>query len=541
MAQTEYYVSSSQGSDENDGLSLSSAWASLERVQKTKLRAGDTVHLKSGDVFQEQLIVDESGSEDASIHFTSYGEGDPPIIDGALTDGGSALAAIFVEDQDHLEFSNLSIRNSRKTPKRDRADVNAYGILIKNTGKRNLRGFELHHLDVGEVYPIRARKSFNETSVTGIRFETAPAKSKSRAVNTSDIYIHDNVVRHTARFGIAIRHKASRIEGVTGTPLDYDNDVRIVNNRCEDLGGSCVLMNGVWGGLLEENWFIRSGALVEPELSVNRGSGAWFFRSNHVVAQHNVAVSSRGHNDSSGMHVDFGNENILVQYNFFVDNEGYGTEILGKNKNVIWRYNISVGDGTRRMKDVRPEGGKSKYPGKTIFVSDFAVPDRVQSEDVYIYNNTYFVKTGSDPLFEINGEGVRIWNNAFLVEDGGRLARKVNVGWERGDAIDMQGNVYSGAVSPNLIRLDAHPAVTQLNVDGRSENSQQRPGDYALDEMEIREIDAGIVVEHPVFPLAGQGIFGHVDPVPVVDFFDNVVRDQKRPIGAGYKSGRPTP
>jgi hypothetical protein len=241
------------------------------------------------------------------------------------------------------------------------------------------------------------------------------------------------------------------------------------------------------------------------------------------------------------MHVDFGNENILVQYNFFVDNEGYGTEILGKNKNVIWRYNISVGDGTRRMKDVRPEGGKSKYPGKTIFVSDFAVPDRVQSEDVYIYNNTYFVKTGSDPLFEINGEGVRIWNNAFLVEDGGRLARKVNVGWERGDAIDMQGNVYSGAVSPNLIRLDAHPAVTQLNVDGRSENSQQRPGDYALDEMEIREIDAGIVVEHPVFPLAGQGIFGHVDPVPVVDFFDNVVRDQKRPIGAGYKSGRPTP
>ena len=540
-AQTGYFVSSSEGRDKDDGRSPSSAWASLERVEKERLRAGDTVHFKSGDVFSGQLVVDESGEEGSPIRFTSYGDGDLPVMDGGSAKGGSALAAILVEDQDQIEISHLAIRNFRKATRRDKADVNAYGVLVKNTGKRNLRGFNFHHLNVAEVYPIRAKKSFNETSVTGIRFETAPARSRKKAFNTGDIYIHDNVVRHTGRFGIAVRHRPSKQEGITGTPLDYDVDVRIINNVCEDLGGSCVLMNGVWGGLLEGNQFIRSGALVQPELSVNRGSGAWFFRSNHVVAQHNVAVSSRGHNDSSGLHVDYGNENILVQYNFFVDNEGYGTEILGKNKNVIWRYNISVGDGTRRMKDVRPEGGKSKYPGKTVFVSDFAVPNRVQSEDVYIYNNTYFIKSGSDPLFEINGEGVRVWNNVFVVEEGGRLARKVNVGWERGRAIDMQGNVYSGAVSPNLIRLDAHPTVARLAVEGGSENAEHRPVDYALDEKELEGLDAGVDIDHPVFPLAGQGVFGHVDPIPVVDFFDNIVRDQSKPVGAGYKTGGVAP
>ncbi len=540
-AQTLYFVSASQGKDNSDGRSPSSAWASLDRVQKETLQAGDTVHFKSGDVFAGSLVVDESGKEGAPIRFTAYGEGDLPVIDGASADGGSALAAILVEDQDQIEISHLAVRNFRKKSKRDKADVNAYGILVKNTGKRNLRGFNFHHLNVAEVYPIRAKKSFNATSVTGIRFETSPARSSKNAFNTGDIHIHDNVVRHTGRFGIAIRHRPSKLEGITGTPLDYDVDVRIVDNVCEDLGGSCVLMNGVWGGLLEGNQFIRSGALVEPELSVNRGSGAWFFRSNHVVAQHNVAVSSRGHNDSSGLHVDYGNENILVQYNFFVDNEGYGTEILGKNKNIIWRYNISVGDGTRRMKDVRPEGGKSKYPGKTVFVSDFAVPKRMQSEDVYIYNNTYFIKSGSDPLFEINGEGVRVWNNVFLVEEGGRLARKVNVGWERGKAIDMQGNVYSGAISPNLVRLDAHPVVARVAVEGRSENVEQRPLDYALDEKAIEGLGAGIEIDHPVFPLAGQGVFGHVDPVPVVDFFDNIVRDQSKPVGAGYKASGGAP
>ena len=540
-AQTQYYVSASQGSDDHDGLSPSTAWASLERVQRATFRPGDTVSFRSGDAFRGQLVIDESGSEDAPIHFTAYGEGPPPVIDGGDTAEGSALAAILAEDQDHLEISHLTVRNFRKTPKRGKADANAYGILIRNTGERNLRGFELHHLTVEEVYPIRAKKTFNETSVTGIRFETRPAKSKDRAFNTGDIHIHDNVVRHTARFGIAIRHKASKKDGVTGTALDYDTDVRITNNRCEDLGGSCVLMNGVWRGLLEGNTFLRSGALVEPELSVNRGSGAWFFRSKHVVAQHNVSVSSRGHNDSAGMHVDYNNEHILVQYNFFVDNEGYGTEILGKNENVIWRYNISVGDGFRRPGVPRPEGGKSQHPGKTVFVSDFSQPKRVQSQGVYIYNNTYFVTAGTDPFFEINGTDVHVWNNAFLIEEGGRLGKKVNVGWTRGEALDMRGNVYSGNVSPNLVRLDTEPAITELSVDGDSSDGEHRPGDYALDAEEIRSSGAGIDVEHPVFPLAGEGIFGHVDAVPVVDFFDNIVRGQGKPVGAGYAPERAAP
>ena len=176
--------------------------------------------------------------------------------------------------------------------------------------------------------------------MTGIRFETLAAKSLKKAANTRDIFVHDNLIRQTGRFGIAARHGPSRISGLTGTSLDYDVNFIVRNNRCEDLGGSCVLMSGVWQGLLEGNTFIRSGAMVEPSVSVSRGSGAWFFRSKHVVAQNNVAAFSRGHNDSAGIHVDYNNENILVQYNFTYDNEGYGTEILGKNKNIIWQIKV---------------------------------------------------------------------------------------------------------------------------------------------------------------------------------------------------------
>lgn len=526
-AQTHYYVSSSTGKDSNKGKSIDKPWASLERVYRAKLKPGDTVAFKSGDVFNGQLEIDESGSEAAPIHFTAYGEGELPLIDGAKGKAGSPLAAILIIDQDHIELSRLKIHNVRKKPLDGIADVNAYGVLVKNTGERNLRGFNFHHLVVEEIYPIRAKKSFNQTSVTGIRFETRPAQWKKRAFNTGDIYIHNNTLRHTARFGIALRHKPSKLDGVTGTESDYDLDVRIINNHCEDLGGSCVLMNGVWRGLLEGNRFIRSGALVEPKLSVNRGSGAWFFRSNHIVAQHNIAIGSRGHNDSAGIHVDFANDNILVQYNFSYDNEGYGTEILGKNTNIIWRHNISVGDATRRMNVIRPEGGKSNYPGKTVFVSDFAVPKRVLSKDVFIYNNTYVITKGSDPLVELNGEDVHLWNNLFVVEEGARLGRKFNIGWTHGEPVDMQGNVFAGNISPNFIAIDASPLTTALQFDGDPKD----PASFALRDTD--QLDDGIVIQHPEFPAAGKGIFSHISAVPQVDYFGNKLNAEAALIGAG--------
>ena len=529
-ASTDYYVSASMGHDDNDGLSMSAPWASLARVTNEKLIAGDTVKFKAGDSFAGQLIIDESGELNAPIRYTAYGQGNAPIIDGSAGSNGSELAAILVIDQDHIEISHLTVRNFRKQSKANVADVNAYGIFVKNTGKRVLSGFNLHHLTVEAIYPIKAKKSFNNTSVTGIRFETNPAKGMRSAVNTRDIYIHDNLIRHTARFGIALRHRPSRIAGITDTALDYDVNVRITNNRCEDTGGSCVLMNGIWQGLLEGNTFIRSGAMVEPSLSVNRGSGAWFFRSKHIVAQYNSALGSRGHNDSAGMHVDFANENVLVQYNFSYDNEGYGTEILGKNKNIIWRYNISVADGTRKINVPRPEGGKSIYPGKTIFVSDFSVPKRIQSREVAIYNNTYFIASTSDPYIEFNAEQLQVLNNLFVVEEGGRLAKKLNIAWEQGEGLAMRGNAFIGNVSPNFIRLDHRPTVTQLTFSGELSDANS----YAVPINWLKSIGTAATVQHPSFPAAGKGIFSHVRAIPTVDYFGNPLSVVPNLVGAGY-------
>ena len=533
----DYFVSSSEGKDKNNGLSENSPWATLKRVKKQNLQPGDTVHFKSGDLFKGQLVVDESGTVEAPIHFTAYGDGDLPIIDGAALVRGASLAAILVIDQDHLEFSKLNIRNFRKKSRDSVSDYDAFGILVKNTGKRNLRGYNLHDLVVEEVFPVRARainnksgeNSFNKTQVSGIRFETLPSQSKDQAFNTGDIYIHSNFLRYTARFGIAIRHRSSKIESIIGTSENYDTNVRIINNRCEDTGGSCVLMSGVMNGLLEKNSFIRSGAMVEPELSVNRGSGAWFFGSKNIVAQKNFSYGSRGHNDSAGMHVDYGNENVLVQYNFTLMNEGYGTEILGKNKNIIWRHNISVHDGTRVVGVARPEGGKSIFPGKTIHVSNFSVPKRIKSEGVYIYNNTYVIAGDSEPLIGFIGKDMHLWNNIFVVEDGGLLAKNLKAGWSRKKDLEIRGNVFSGNISKNFIDSDLSSTISKIKFEGNVGS----PGTYAVAPSAIKG-SHDLKISHPRFPSAGKGIFKHISEIPQFDIFGNALDSEIASYGAGY-------
>lgn len=50
-----YYVSNS-GDDSNDGLSPETAWATVKRVSKAKLKPGDGVFFERGGIFREHVL-----------------------------------------------------------------------------------------------------------------------------------------------------------------------------------------------------------------------------------------------------------------------------------------------------------------------------------------------------------------------------------------------------------------------------------------------------------------------------------------------------
>jgi len=104
-----YYVSSSGGDDDNDGLSESAPLETVAKVNALDLQPGDSVLFKCGDVWRaEQLVVDESGVEGDPITFGSYPAdcANKPVLSGSLPIGGWAVHAgnIYVADLPAGEF-----------------------------------------------------------------------------------------------------------------------------------------------------------------------------------------------------------------------------------------------------------------------------------------------------------------------------------------------------------------------------------------------------------------------------------------------------
>lgn len=108
-AGTTYHVSSSGGSDDNDGLSEGAPFETIAKVNALSLQPGDSVLFKCGDTWRaEQLVVGKSGAEGAPITFGSYPAAcaNKPILSGSRPiDGWSVHAGqIYVADLPAGEF-----------------------------------------------------------------------------------------------------------------------------------------------------------------------------------------------------------------------------------------------------------------------------------------------------------------------------------------------------------------------------------------------------------------------------------------------------
>ncbi|MBE6605546.1 MAG: hypothetical protein E7635_00715 [Ruminococcaceae bacterium] len=93
---TKYYVSSSEGDDNNDGLTPATAWKSIDKLNKTKFAYGDGVLFKRGDEWRyKDALNGQSG-----VTYTAYGEGKKPRLNGSV-DASSP------DDWEKTEFENV--------------------------------------------------------------------------------------------------------------------------------------------------------------------------------------------------------------------------------------------------------------------------------------------------------------------------------------------------------------------------------------------------------------------------------------------------
>lgn len=519
-AQTTYYFSSSVGNDSNLGISESNPYQTIAKLNSLNLSPGDKILFKKGDTFIGAITVNYSGTENAPIIFDCFGTGAKPILSGSNGNNGvpDPLATINIVGKEYLEFRNLHIENERFDKATGADDDKSFGIYYRSfktlPGSGNFEDGQM----ANHLY-------FSNLTLQNI-YSLGSSATAFDDIRTSGIYIWDAFVNDV----IVENCYFTNIERVGVWLRRYVSDAVIKDNQFINLGGSGTIISVSKRVLFERNLMRFTGSNSDARMT-GRGSGMWVFASEDVVAQYNISQHARGNGDSSGMHVDYSNKNVLFQYNYLEDSAGGFCETLGNNDNVIWRYNISVNEGT----DAR--GGKNNL----LWISDFAGNNPVNSKNVYIYNNTIYQGRDydnaiADSRILIKSTDLFFYNNIIHLETGAKLGQK-SYSYNVTNSNFKKNILFGGTINTNFKNKD----VTRKEIDPRFiAPGRKHFSGYKILSFSPAKNDAFSFVE-PVFPLAGQGIFTNITSKATKDIFGNPVNLLSTTnIGADNSEGNST-
>ena len=78
-----YYIDATGGNDSNIGTTPTAAWKTIRRIKSIELFPGDSILLKRGEMWREELRINYSGTHERPITVGAYGAGHKPILNGA--------------------------------------------------------------------------------------------------------------------------------------------------------------------------------------------------------------------------------------------------------------------------------------------------------------------------------------------------------------------------------------------------------------------------------------------------------------------------
>lgn len=515
------YYMSNDGNDDNTGLSEDAPWKTIEKLNTALAVAGnggwvapgDKILFKRGDVFYGHLLNYRSGTEDDWIEFSSYGNSneDFPIISGSggTIEGGDYFQAMSLTNCSYVLLNKIWIKNDRTDGSRyTYGEYSSFGVkIIANKWGGVSSNITFREVKVSDVFglSIPPPSEFNSLNATGIRMEAAE-NEEGVDIAINDILIEECYFTNIGKAGVWGIHKGN-VDALDPS-VNRNKNIIVKNNTFYRTGGSGVILSKTLNGLVENNDFDETGYSnnSEPRLA-GRGSGLWVWRCQNIIAQYNRSFGVKGPGDSYGMHIDFGNSNIIYQYNYSEESEGGFCEILGENTNCTYRFNVSVNDGYR------------DFHGNTLWVSDFAGTGvKISSDENYIYNNSIYLDKNYAPDITITGKNTYVYNNIFEVVNG-EIGEHVDINIDAGSDLFVSNNLFRGNIKNEFKALD----VNSQSGDPAYVN----PGGDTKDDYMISEgsaaVNNGKSFPEPSFPQAGIGIFKDISTFTSVDVYGNSV------------------
>jgi hypothetical protein len=446
LSATTFYVSTSLGDDGNDGLSSTSAWQTIGKVNARFMEPGDSVLFHSGETFIGQLrLVNESGDPGLPIVISRYGAGERPVIDG---DGH--LTTILLENAGQIHLNELEIKNDGGPARPGNSTKLRYGLYLANTltDGTTFDHYRFTNLTFRNIY---STQQINDNDQTGVNAHAIKTKNSGYnpeyPIHFRDMLVEDCFFTRTGRHAVVIA---------------ATDQLTLRSNLFQHVGGAGMVMAAHSRNILvEDNITDHTGSNLDSRMAA-RGSGLWAYRTTNLTVQNNRFMHARGSKDSFGMHIDIGNRNVVYQYNYSENNEGGFVEILGGNKNVGYRYNVSIGDGWRM---------RGPQLGRIFWVGGWSgtVNQPAASDSVFIYNNSVYVRDSIAPRIWIEGvtKNTRIYNNIVYV------ANEFSDVFIKNDPSlnDFSNNIWFGNIANRDTDGEAYQGASDAHADPRYEKA----------------------------------------------------------------------
>ena len=374
-----YYISSSDGSDSNNGLSPQSAWKNLDKIYLMhSFEPGDQILLNRGDVWDGQVRMSARGTVAAPALLGSYGTGPNPIIYGdshtlawvplpeypglfrASVGSGSTLARAY---QQTTALTNLPVNSScggRSCNLLLPTDLHTY-LTAFTPGSWGYSGSTAWVMTLDRMPP---------TTVTIFRSAAIAVE------NSQNLVVQDLDIRRSN----------------TGIDVTSSSNVTIRNNSLQDLLGIGVYLRGTGGhdvnNVIENNTLTRTG---NDALYVLEGSGNTF-RGNTISNVTNQILGLSVGGDECGIGLQQ-STNTIVEHNSISNVRGSCFDYYYETGSTV-RYNYCYQPGT---------GGATPHgTGLSVYYNIFDLGghgsginavNTGRSPDL-IYNNTFYATGG---------------------------------------------------------------------------------------------------------------------------------------------------
>jgi hypothetical protein len=379
---------SSSGNDSNDGLTIKSAWKTLNKINSVDFKQGDSIKLEGGSIFNGTIKFNsnDNGSPEHPLILTSFGKGK------AIVNAGKGEAIFAVNSSNikitSIEFKGDGVNYNNGNGIHFYSDDSITAPCNININDCEIIGFRQFGIVFG-CDSNRLTKGFNNVQITHNNV-TENGQGGVSSYGSFLSYQHNN-------FYIAWC-KAFRNRGIIAETKSHT--------------GNGIVMAQVNGLLIEHCEAFENG--IDNRSTAGGPVGIWVWMCNNVLIQycsshHNYAGLTK---DGGGFDLDGGSSNCILQYNYSCNNEGAGYLLaefgaaLPFTNNVI-RFNISLNDGR-----------KNGYGAITVWGVDSA--HRVTNTD--IYNNTIYVDdksiiSGTPAAINLSGyhfKNLVIANNIFV-------------------------------------------------------------------------------------------------------------------------------